>query len=332
MSLLDELNPPCPRGCGRSMDDCHESEDGGECEGGELFREKERLTAELARVEGLLDASLTKRDKLSNELREVGASAAQIRGELAEAKRKLDNLRGVKIWTNEDDRKFAFADDLAVALEWKDAPSSSDTAADTETSDERYPTVWAYEQACKAVIKHRDRAEALASAMGEIRDRANDAEMSALATAVYDMAVEAVAADVEARNTMPPHRFVAMPASSVGSCAWCFRPEGYANHRAESTADGPEQTGEPRARIVSWDYKESPDQDDLAQAVQYVSNGAIHCRSIDTDSDSYAVMFSTEPLSAAEALRLWLADSGYPQAQIDAIVASSVPAQAEAGQ
>jgi hypothetical protein len=47
---LDELNPQCSRGCGRTMDDCYESEDGGECTGGEVFQENQRLKSELERV------------------------------------------------------------------------------------------------------------------------------------------------------------------------------------------------------------------------------------------------------------------------------------------
>lgn len=115
-------------------------------------------------------------------------------------------------------------------------------------ADDRYPTVWAYEQACKAIVKHRDRADALNMAMGVLRDYANGSELSPFVQHVYQLAVDAIAADVEACNTMPPHPFVAMPASAVGSCAWCFRPEGYANHRTASTPDGPGQTetGAPR--------------------------------------------------------------------------------------
>lgn len=44
---LDELHPPCPRGCGRIIDDCFEAEDGDDCAGGELWQENQQLKAKV---------------------------------------------------------------------------------------------------------------------------------------------------------------------------------------------------------------------------------------------------------------------------------------------
>jgi hypothetical protein len=50
IDLLADLDPACPRGCGRSMDDCYEVQDGGDCAGSGLVR---RLEAELAQAQAL---------------------------------------------------------------------------------------------------------------------------------------------------------------------------------------------------------------------------------------------------------------------------------------
>lgn len=253
MSLLDELNPACPRGCGRTMDDCYESEDGGECEGGELLRENQRLTSELARVEGLLDASLTKRDKLSNELREVRASAAQLRGELAEAKRqrdiaerelfdanrKLGNLRGVRIWTNEDDKRFAFADDLAVALEWT-APSQavvSEAVAHAATVGTQLAEIEMRVAADKAVL--------------EAADVWRDAVRQAGTVYRLEGPAGELLAAIDARNGLlatlpgagnPGRSGQESTADGPHPCETC-PPE------CDCTADGPEQTEEPAQAV-----------------------------------------------------------------------------------
>lgn len=51
---LDELHPPCPRGCGRTIDDCFEAEDGGDCAGGELWQENRQLKAKVEEQRGQL--------------------------------------------------------------------------------------------------------------------------------------------------------------------------------------------------------------------------------------------------------------------------------------
>lgn len=60
IDLLDELDPPCPRGCGRTMDDCHEAEDGDECAGSELVQ---RLQRELANA--ISDAARLTGDRIA---------------------------------------------------------------------------------------------------------------------------------------------------------------------------------------------------------------------------------------------------------------------------
>lgn len=81
MSLLDELDPPCPRGCGRSMDDCYEMEDGAECAGGELWQENQRLNAALA-------ANHEGAEYGKHMLRLADAHVRRLQAELAEAKKR----------------------------------------------------------------------------------------------------------------------------------------------------------------------------------------------------------------------------------------------------
>jgi hypothetical protein len=72
MSLLDELDPPCPRGCERTVDECDEAEDGGDCAGSPLVQELEHQMEKRAR-------QIESRDRM---IAELGASNARLIGEI----------------------------------------------------------------------------------------------------------------------------------------------------------------------------------------------------------------------------------------------------------
>ena len=52
-----------------------------------------------------------------------------------------------------------------------------------------------------------------------------------------------------------------------------------------------------RASVLSWDWREQPDFDDLARVLLALSGGAIHLQQVDTGSDQFAVVVSTSALS-----------------------------------
>ena len=76
----------------------------------------ERLRTEMAKVTEERDDFAAK--ETDNELRVLAAQdeAASLREELTEANRKLQAVRLVRTWTNEDRRSFLFADDVLAAL------------------------------------------------------------------------------------------------------------------------------------------------------------------------------------------------------------------------
>ncbi len=49
--------------------------------------------------------------------------------------------------------------------------------------------------------------------------------------------------------------------------------------------------------VMTWDWKEQVDIDDLAKIVSDLTNGKIHIVSIDTDSDTMGLAISDEPLT-----------------------------------
>lgn len=58
------------------------------------------------------------------------------------------------------------------------------------------------------------------------------------------------------------------------------------------------------AAVMSWDYREQPDLDDLARTVRDMTGGALNIREANTRSDQYAIVLSTAPLdeTAADAV------------------------------
>lgn len=77
---LADLDPPCPRGCGRTIDDCNEAEDEGDCAGSELVQQLE------AKVERLR-AECVQFDEDNTGL---GRALAEARDELARYTERLD--------------------------------------------------------------------------------------------------------------------------------------------------------------------------------------------------------------------------------------------------
>lgn len=81
IDLLAELelaDDPCPRGCGRSADECEEAEGGGQCAGSPLVQRLERnvtgLLAEIANARQAFDAAIAQRDieaKASDRMRPI---------------------------------------------------------------------------------------------------------------------------------------------------------------------------------------------------------------------------------------------------------------------
>jgi hypothetical protein len=52
-------------------------------------------------------------------------------------------------------------------------------------------------------------------------------------------------------------------------------------------------------KLLTWDWKESVDIDELARVVYEMSNGSVHIRSVETDSDFFAVIVSKEKVNDA---------------------------------
>ncbi len=66
----------------------------------------------------------------------------------------------------------------------------------------------------------------------------------------------------------------------------------------------------PRAEVVTWDFREQPDHDQLAAAISRVSAGAVHACFPDTGDDQYALVLSSLPLTPEAAARLHHAQEG----------------------
>lgn len=53
-------------------------------------------------------------------------------------------------------------------------------------------------------------------------------------------------------------------------------------------------------RILSWDWKEQPDLDQLREALREVSGGTVHLHEVDTGSDQFAVVLTDREWSDDE--------------------------------
>ncbi len=60
---------------------------------------------------------------------------------------------------------------------------------------------------------------------------------------------------------------------------------------------------QPNPVVLSWDWREQPDLEKLAEAVRKVYGGYLY--EIETHLDDYAIVLSTTPLDAAELAELW---------------------------
>jgi hypothetical protein len=63
------------------------------------------------------DLTVKERDFYRARSDRLGENVARLRRERDEANRRLDAVRMVKVWTNEDDKRFVFADDLVFATD-----------------------------------------------------------------------------------------------------------------------------------------------------------------------------------------------------------------------
>jgi hypothetical protein len=64
-------------------------------------------------------------------------------------------------------------------------------------------------------------------------------------------------------------------------------------------------TDRPRAAILSWDYRQQPDLNQLAGFVHDLSGGTLHIEQANTGSDEYAIVVTTTALPAPVVDRLY---------------------------
>jgi hypothetical protein len=60
-----------------------------------------------------------------------------------------------------------------------------------------------------------------------------------------------------------------------------------------------------RTELLSWDWREQPDLDRLAQIVRDLSGLRVHLTQVDTGSDEYAIVLSDQQLSEDEAAQVY---------------------------
>lgn len=58
-------------------------------------------------------------------------------------------------------------------------------------------------------------------------------------------------------------------------------------------------------RIFSWDYRQQPNWEDIAEAVWDLSGGEVRITVIDTASDEYAIVVSEADMTSKEAHEVW---------------------------
>lgn len=59
---------------------------------------------------------------------------------------------------------------------------------------------------------------------------------------------------------------------------------------------------EPRAAVLTWDYRQGPNLDQLAQLITDLSGGRLHLRHVDADSDEVVIVLATTALDEAHAM------------------------------
>jgi hypothetical protein len=71
------------------------------------------------------------------------------------------------------------------------------------------------------------------------------------------------------------------------------------------------------ARVLSWDWRQQPDLDELARILADLSGGRLHLRQVETGSDEYAVVIADGPLSEWDAGRAYeRARFGYDSTEV----------------
>ncbi|MEU7978335.1 hypothetical protein AB0B63_07355 [Micromonospora sp. NPDC049081] len=58
-------------------------------------------------------------------------------------------------------------------------------------------------------------------------------------------------------------------------------------------------TENPRAAVITWDWRQQPDLNHLAQAINHLSGGTLHLRAANTGSDEYAIVIADTDLDDA---------------------------------
>ena len=58
-------------------------------------------------------------------------------------------------------------------------------------------------------------------------------------------------------------------------------------------------------RVLSWDYREQPDLDDLAAAIRELTGSSVHLTQVATESDQYAIVLADRPLGVEDAFDLY---------------------------
>lgn len=69
----------------------------------------------------------------------------------------------------------------------------------------------------------------------------------------------------------------------------------------------------PDVRILTWDWKEQPNMEELAEIVTGMTTppATLYMATADTGSDEYAVVFATQPINDARATQVyeeWIAE------------------------
>ena len=59
------------------------------------------------------------------------------------------------------------------------------------------------------------------------------------------------------------------------------------------------------ARVLSWDWREQPNLAQLGRAIHDLSGGLLHLHEVQTGSDDYAIVIADQPLTDAEARRIY---------------------------
>jgi hypothetical protein len=59
------------------------------------------------------------------------------------------------------------------------------------------------------------------------------------------------------------------------------------------------------ARIVTWDWKEQVDFDELRRVIAELSGGQVHMAEVDTDSDQFAWVLADGPITSEQANEIY---------------------------